>query len=192
MYCLRLTCAAKYVDFLSAELWEAGTECIQEIDGGERTTLIAAFKNNNSRHDLLAPFASYSPEWQAAALQAARENFLLNELPPILVAGSAECLADESSDVTVANISATVLLSILNEVVRITRPKGWVVLTGFPEEELQPFQRIFPDAEISQLNEWRCLERQAFLARLAVRFTGAGARSSAPIDCKRSSASSSF
>ncbi len=265
MYSLRLTCTATDVDLLSAELWDAGTEGIQEIDAGEKTILIAAFNGNSARDDLLARFASYSPEWQhadgidwvrrtrdawparsigsrlflaplwnadttppgrerlihnpglacgtgehpctqlaltaleacvtpgcsvvdvgtgsgilaiaalrlgaetaagididVAALQAASENFLLNKLTPTLAAGSAECVADESADVTVANISGSVLLSIIDQLVRITRVDGCLILTGFPETELRPFQRIFPDAEISQVaisqrSEWCCL-----------------------------------
>ncbi len=260
MYSLRLTCAAEDVDLLSAALWDAGTDGIQELEVGYTTTLIAAFDSNAARDDLLTRFASYSPEWQSAAgtdwvrqsrdawparsvgsrlflappwnteatppgreriihnpglacgtgehpctqlalmaleecviphckvidvgtgsgilaiaalrlgaktavgidtdvavLEAATENFGLNELTPLLVAGSAECLGDQCSDITVANVSSSVLLSILDELMRITRVNGWLILTGFPDDELRPFQRTFPDAQISQMNEWRCL-----------------------------------
>lgn len=44
------------------------------------------------------------------ALGVARENHRLNDRSPLLAAGSAECLADGCADITVANISATVLL----------------------------------------------------------------------------------
>ncbi len=260
MYAFRCACATADVDLLSAELSDAGTVGIQEIDIGEQTILIAAFQSNDSRGDLLARFASYSPTWESvdsidwvrqtheawparsigsrlflappwnseptppgrqrimhnpglacgtgehpctqlalialekcvapgytvadvgtgsgvlviaalalgaaiafgidtdmAALQAAIGNFALNKVTPKLTAGSAECLADECCDVTIANIGGTVLLSILDELLRMTRANGWLILTGFPWEELPPFQRMFPEAEISQIDEWRCL-----------------------------------
>ncbi len=90
------------------------------------------------------------------ALDAARENFLLNELTPMLVAGSADSIDDASSEITVANISGTVLLSILEDLMRITRANGWLILTGFPESEAGTFRQLFPSAEISSLEEWQC------------------------------------
>jgi ribosomal protein L11 methyltransferase len=92
-----------------------------------------------------------------ATLQAARENFLLNDLTPQLVVGSAETVAHAWADVTVANISGTVLLSVLDELLRITRANGWLILTGFAEEECPALQAYFPDATVSGINEWRCI-----------------------------------
>jgi ribosomal protein L11 methyltransferase len=92
-----------------------------------------------------------------ASLQAARENFLLNNLTPRLVVGSAEAVPDACADVTVANINGTVLLSMLDELLRITRTNGWLILTGFAEEECPALQAYFPDAIVSAINEWRCL-----------------------------------
>jgi ribosomal protein L11 methyltransferase len=92
-----------------------------------------------------------------AALRAARENFLLNDLVAPVAAGSAECLADACADVTVANISGTVLLAIADELSRVTAPNGWLILTGFTEPELRAMQQSFSDGEVSALNEWRCL-----------------------------------
>jgi ribosomal protein L11 methylase PrmA len=92
-----------------------------------------------------------------ASLQAARANFLLNGLIPLLVGGSAEAAADGCADVTVANISGTVLLSMLDELFRITRANGWLVLTGFTDAELPAFRAYFPSAAVSAINEWRCV-----------------------------------
>jgi ribosomal protein L11 methyltransferase len=92
-----------------------------------------------------------------SALQAARENFALNDFVSRLIAGSADCVADGCSDVTVANISGTVLLSISEDLVRITCPGGWLILTGFPESEAGAFRMIFPEAEVLEMGEWRCL-----------------------------------
>jgi ribosomal protein L11 methyltransferase len=92
-----------------------------------------------------------------AALAAARRNFELNALSPELVVGSADCLARACAEVTVANINATVLLAILSDLIEITRKGGWLILTGFTEAELVPFRDMFPDAEVSEIDEWRCV-----------------------------------
>jgi ribosomal protein L11 methyltransferase len=92
-----------------------------------------------------------------ATLQAAKENFRLNGVDPLLAAGSADCIVENWSDVSVANISGTVLLSILDELIRITRANGWLILTGFPHHELATFEQMFPNAEISAIDEWRAL-----------------------------------
>jgi ribosomal protein L11 methyltransferase len=96
-----------------------------------------------------------------ASLDSASENFLLNDFRPLLVAGSAECIASEVADVLVANISGTVLLGIADELLRIVRPKGWLILTGFPESELAILRQAFGSGEVSEMNEWRCLMLRA-------------------------------
>jgi ribosomal protein L11 methyltransferase len=91
------------------------------------------------------------------ALSSAKQNFELNGSTPTLIAGSAECLADQWADIVIANINATVLLSILDELLRVARRGGRLILTGFPEMEAAIFAKEFPDAEVSQMEEWRCL-----------------------------------
>ena len=91
------------------------------------------------------------------ALETARANFELNGMEAYVAVGSANCLADGCADVTIANISATVLLSILDDLIRITRTGGYLILTGFSEAELRPFEKMFPAGEVSTLVEWRCL-----------------------------------
>src|SRR5579875_2239888 len=76
-----------------------------------------------------------------AALPAARENFEWNHLQPQIAGGSADCIVNAFADVTVANISGTVLLSIFDDLLRITRSGGRVILTGFPESEAEVFVR---------------------------------------------------
>ena len=260
MYFLRLTCPVADVEQVSVELWDAGTEGIQEMDQGDASVLLAGFATNDDRAMLLQHFARYAPEWEhgeatdwiahtkeswpprsvgeqlflappwcadatpggrhrvihnpgmacgtgehpctqlalealeksvtrghavvdvgtgsgilaiaalrlgagiavgvdtdEAALAAARENFILNDLRPTLAAGSADILRPEAADVTIANISGTVLLYLADDLLRITKPRGTLILTGFPESEAPAFQRLFPTAESSALNEWRCL-----------------------------------
>jgi len=92
-----------------------------------------------------------------ASMEAARGNFRLNDLMPQLVVGSACAATKASADITVANISATVLLSILDELRRVTRANSSLILTGFVEAELPAFQAHFPSATVSAMNEWRCV-----------------------------------
>jgi len=260
VYSLWLVCEPEEVDILSAELCEADTIGIQEIDEDGRVALAAGFKTNEHRASLLKQFAAYTPRWMAenavdweaisraawspreignrfvvvphwhvapkisgrlplvhnpglacgtgehpctqlglialekfvsvgsvlvdvgtgsgllaiaalrlgaarsigldidcASLAAARENFRLNELIDELVCGSADCLADACSDVVIANISGTVLLAIWEELLRITRRPGYLIVTGFPESELRIFQQLLPEAYVFELEEWRCL-----------------------------------
>jgi ribosomal protein L11 methyltransferase len=93
------------------------------------------------------------------ALRIARENHQLNGLVGNVVAGSAECLADGCADVTVANISATVLLSLGDDLLRITAADGRLILTGFTEPELRAIEQNFPAAEsrVFRSDEWSCV-----------------------------------
>jgi ribosomal protein L11 methyltransferase len=260
MFFLRLTCAPEEAELLSADLWEAGTAGIQEIDHGSEITLLAGFETNGNRETLLRRFARYGPEWEhddatdwvahtkeawpprpvgerlflappwyegetpsgrvrithnpglacgtgehpctqlaleslescvlagktvvdvgtgsgilaiaalrlgaaktvgldtdPAALSAARENFGLNGFPALLAGGSADAVRSRTADITLANISATVLLAISEDLQRITKPNGTLILTGFPEWELPALRRIFCYSSVSEMNEWRCL-----------------------------------
>jgi ribosomal protein L11 methyltransferase len=91
------------------------------------------------------------------ALSAARENFKLNDLPCGLVAGSAECLRDGCAEVIIANISATVLLSIADELLRIGAESGILIVTGFTEAELPAMEQFFGGGAVTSCGEWRCL-----------------------------------
>jgi ribosomal protein L11 methyltransferase len=89
-----------------------------------------------------------------SALAVARENFALNELSAYLVVGSADAFANNSVDIVVANISGTVLLSILDDLMRIGRT---LLLTGFTEDELPAFQQLLPNSSVFALDEWRLI-----------------------------------
>jgi ribosomal protein L11 methyltransferase len=96
-------------------------------------------------------------------VDAARENLGLNGIMDgptrllLLVTGSADCLRDEAFEVTVANISSTVILMLVEDLLRITKPGGWVVLTGFNREEGRAFDGILEAVETDELGDWRCL-----------------------------------
>lgn len=258
MHALRLSCSPDEVDAVSGELWETGTEGIQELDRGDGVELIAGFADESRGPELLAKFSGYEPNWtkqpetdwvletQAAwppretgtrlflappwftgqtppgrvrvshnpgmasgtgehpctqlvleavedsvfpgarvvdigtgsgvvaiaaaklgatlfagidtdadALHTARENFMLNQLPPVLAAGSPDCLASECAEIVVANISGSVLLAIFDDLLRISR--DYLILSGFTEYELPPFLDLLPGAKVTSRNEWRCV-----------------------------------
>ncbi len=92
-----------------------------------------------------------------AALQAARENFELNALPANLVAGSADCLLSSCADLVVANINATVLLAVADELLRIVRHNGVLILTGFPAREASIVRDVFGAGDILERDGWTCL-----------------------------------
>lgn len=92
-----------------------------------------------------------------AALRVARDNFELNGVQGLLAAGYADALSPEWADITVANISATVLTAIMDELLRITKPGGAMVLAGFMEEELSPIQALAGTGEVLSSEEWRGL-----------------------------------
>ncbi|HEX4750213.1 MAG TPA: 50S ribosomal protein L11 methyltransferase [Bryobacteraceae bacterium] len=260
MYSLRLTCKPEEVDLVLADLYEAGTVGVRELDEGDSCILIAGFETNQSRLELLGAFADYSPEWFAedttdwqkvsqnawrvreigrsfllapfwseeptphgrirlihnpglacgtgehpctrlalgaledcvsagmtvvdvgtgsgilavgamrlgaesvigididcAAVLYARENFALNGLRSALACGSVDALDESSSDVTVANISATVLLTIWDDLLRVTRRPGYLILTGFQSSESRVIEELLPHPTISEEEDWVCL-----------------------------------
>jgi ribosomal protein L11 methyltransferase len=97
-----------------------------------------------------------------SVVASVRENLALNGMageaePLLLVTGSADCLRSGTFDVTVANISSTVILMLSEDLLRITRPGGWVVLTGFSREEGRAFDGIVEAEEVEELDDWCCL-----------------------------------
>lgn len=121
---------------------------VADIGTGSGILSIAALRLGAAR--------AISVDTDASALHVARENFSLNALAAELVAGSADCLAGQIADVTVANVSGTLLLSIIQDLLRITRRGGYLILTGFPESELYAFQQLFETTNVAIQGEW-CL-----------------------------------
>jgi ribosomal protein L11 methyltransferase len=122
---------------------------VVDIGAGSGILAIAALR--------LGAASAIALDIDETALGAAKQNFDLNALAAILVAGSAECLAPQTADIVVANINATVLLSIFDDLLRITKAGGWLILTGFPKTEAGVFMKAFPNAQTFEHDEWRCL-----------------------------------
>jgi ribosomal protein L11 methyltransferase len=92
-----------------------------------------------------------------SALAAARENFALNRLEPMLAAGSTECIRNAHAGLTIANINAELLAPLVPDLFRITAPGGWIVITGFTEQEQTLFREFSASAAVTSLDGWLCL-----------------------------------
>ncbi len=95
------------------------------------------------------------------ALKTARGNFELNGLATNLVVGSVDCFSARSVDVAVANINASVLLALADDLVRIVRPGGASILTGFPLSEAGTVRALFGATETLERDGWSCLISRA-------------------------------
>jgi ribosomal protein L11 methyltransferase len=91
------------------------------------------------------------------ALEIAKQNSLLNDCQPCFVAGSADCLRAASLDMVVANISASVLLSLADDLLRIVRPQGSLILTGFQIAEAGVIKDVFRTTTALERDGWVCL-----------------------------------
>jgi ribosomal protein L11 methyltransferase len=260
MYFLQLTCSTEEVDFISAELWEAGTIGIREEPASDQVLVSAAFESNTLREKLLLTYARCGAKWQHMAdtdwvqqteaawpvrnigqrlqlvtpwnqdsahegrirlihnpgmacgtgdhpctqlalkaleetlelgdrvadigtgsgilaiaarllgaasaagfdsdcevLAAANANFDLNALPATLVCGSADCVGSGSVGLVVANINATVLLSLADDLLRLQLGGAGLILTGFLVTEAQPLRQTFAVSREEQQDGWSCL-----------------------------------
>lgn len=106
---------------------------------------------------LLGARTALGVDTDQGALIAARENFRLNNLPAMLVEGSVDCVKTGTADVTMANISSTVLLMILDDLIRATKPGGKLILTGFSEAESAVFRRAMHCEQVLTDGDWRCV-----------------------------------
>jgi ribosomal protein L11 methyltransferase len=91
------------------------------------------------------------------ALSVAQENFKLNGLAAHLVAGPADCFRENSADIVVANINATVLLELADELLAMLRPAGVLILTGFPQIESHTVGQVFAPFVSTEEDGWSCL-----------------------------------
>ncbi len=113
---------------------------------------------------LLGARLAIGADTDGAALGAARENYRLNGLPPMLIEGSADCVTSGMADVTVANISSTVLLMLLDDLIRATKPGGTLILTGFSDGESSVFRRAIHCEQVLTDGEWCCIVGRTALA----------------------------
>lgn len=85
--------------------------------------------------------------------------YLTRQLSGVPVAqGSAGCLRGEF-DLIAANISASVLMDLADDILQLAKPGGRVILAGFGVEEAPVLRQVFGGGVVSerQEGEWSCL-----------------------------------
>lgn len=101
------------------------------------------------------------------ARRVGRENVALNGLSDIDIPDSLLEDVDETFDVVVANIIDGVLINLKNDLIRTTRPGGFLLLTGILQErDSEFFERFF---EGSGLKVLRRLEKDEWVGYWAQR-----------------------
>lgn len=98
---------------------------------------------------------------EAAALEAAA-NFASRDVPVALFAGSGRALRPKLFDVVVANMNAVAIIESHEEIARVTRPGGRVILSGFKSRRMEHVQKAFAGLGFQVLkrfakSDWRCL-----------------------------------
>jgi ribosomal protein L11 methyltransferase len=84
---------------------------------------------------------------------------LTRQLAGVPVAqGSANAIRGEF-DLVAANVSASVLLDLADDILRLVRPGGRLVLAGFGTEEAPVVGKVFAAGPVSERveGEWSCL-----------------------------------
>jgi ribosomal protein L11 methyltransferase len=122
---------------------------VADVGSGSGILTIAAF--------LLGAGLVLALDTDEHAPAVARNDFQMNRVEPLVAIGSADSAASGKFDVTVANISGTVVLAILDELMRIARPEGTLILTGFPEAESMTFETLLPGSRAETLEGWSCI-----------------------------------
>jgi ribosomal protein L11 methyltransferase len=68
--------------------------------------------------------------------------------------GSARSVRSGSIDVLVANINAEALIQLAREIIRVLKPGGRAILSGFPARHLERVQAAFQVREVLTQEEW--------------------------------------
>ena len=97
------------------------------------------------------------------AVQVARENFARAGVEVDVVEGSTEGFADASADLVAANISPAWIADLAGEWLRILRPGGTAILSGFEAADVPGITRVLEAAGARMCGEfgegeWRMLE----------------------------------
>lgn len=134
---------------IAMETYVQSTSTVIDIGTGSGLLAIAAKK--------LGAGSVIGIDTDPDALPVARENFVLNHVHPELVVSGPDALGTACSDITVANIDAPALLSTFDDLLRITRLSGWLILTGFTFAEMHAFEQLLHISVVLEMNEWRLL-----------------------------------
>jgi ribosomal protein L11 methyltransferase len=92
---------------------------------------------------LLGAAPIYACDIDAAAVAAAGARFRAEGIPVRLFVGSARSVRSAAADVVVANINAEALVALAPDIARIRRPRGHVILSGFPPRHAARVREAF-------------------------------------------------
>jgi len=83
------------------------------------------------------------------AIQAAWENLALNPGAIVtLLVGDVRSLNLEPADIVLANITGGLLMASATEILRLTRPEGYIILSGFQTGEVADVTAAFAGAAV--------------------------------------------
>ncbi|MSM41224.1 MAG: methyltransferase [Geobacter sp.] len=104
-------------------------------------------------------------DWKAAVSCA--DNVRLNEMGEqiVSVCGELACLADCSFDLLLANIYADIHLALSSQMVAMTRPGGYLLLSGIPLQDKFDVQQRFIREGCEQIDSRIMEEYSTFLMR---------------------------
>lgn len=85
------------------------------------------------------------------AIQAAWENLALNPGAIVtLLVGDVRSLNLEPADIVLANITGGLLMASASEILRLTRPEGYIILSGFQTGEVADVTAAFAGAAVME------------------------------------------
>ncbi|MBT3182653.1 MAG: 50S ribosomal protein L11 methyltransferase [Deltaproteobacteria bacterium] len=121
------------------------------LDVGTGSGLLAIVARKLGLKDIMT--VEIDPE----AIRVAKENFSINKTDDIEVADSISMI-DRSFDVVVANILLLTLIKLKEDLIRVTKPQGILILSGITHDQESSIEEAFAGSmnlrDINQLNEW--------------------------------------
>jgi ribosomal protein L11 methyltransferase len=93
------------------------------------------------------------------ATEISRRNLAASVFHIPLFTGSLRSIRDASLDIVVANLNAATLAAVAYDAVRVVRPPGKLIISGFREYEADGVARLFECEVVDhlELNDWTCL-----------------------------------
>jgi ribosomal protein L11 methyltransferase len=93
---------------------------------------------------LLGAERVYACDIDPVAVEIAGEGFV----------GSVDAIAAASADLVLANINPEAVIRLAPELLRVLRPHGKLVASGFDRGEVEKVQSVLPAGEVRHKNEW--------------------------------------
>ncbi len=100
----------------------------------------------------------YACDIDSESVPVAAERFRNEGIEVGLFTGSARSVRDGSVNLVVANINAETLVELAPEILRVIRPEGAAILSGFPDRHLARVREAFGGrGEVLGKDEWRAV-----------------------------------